>query len=182
MPDTVLSGYFDSMPVAMMAGQCWKALLETVPGFRPLNLARFVHCGLRDVSDAERERVSSAGYPVVWGDTERNVDFREELGRILDRRPINPAMVHLDLDVLDSSVGQVNKFAAAPGGILEEDFIGCLKMLAGRVRPLSLTVASFDPTYDSDDRVVGIAIRGVIAFVRSLIDSGVVAVGGEKAT
>ena len=28
IPDTVLSGYFDGMPIAIMAGQCWKALIQ----------------------------------------------------------------------------------------------------------------------------------------------------------
>ena len=38
--DTVVSGYFDSQGIAMMARECWKALMETVPGFRPVDTAR----------------------------------------------------------------------------------------------------------------------------------------------
>ena len=74
IPDTVLSGYFDGMPIAIMADQCWEALVKTIPGFKPLNLRRFIHCGLHDLNDLERARVVAAGYPVIWGGTERQAD------------------------------------------------------------------------------------------------------------
>ena len=82
-------------------------------------------------------------------------------------------MIHVDLDCLDSTVGQVNKFEPAPGGLSEDDLIGCLKMLPAKVDAQSLTIASFDPVYDKDDKIAGIAIRGVVSFVRSLLDSGI---------
>jgi arginase len=173
VPDTVLSGYFDSMGIAIMAGQCWKALSKTIPGYKPLNLKKFVHCGLRDLNDIERSRVAEAGYPVIWGNTESHVDFKAELEKELDKRSIDPAMIHVDLDCLDSTVGQVNKFEPAPGGLSEDDLIGCLKMLPAKVDAVSLTIASFDPVYDKNDKIAGIAIRGVVSFVRSLLDSGI---------
>jgi arginase len=173
VPDTVLSGYFDSMGIAIMAGQCWKALSKTMPGYKPLDLKKFVHRGLRDLNDIERSRVAEAGYPVIWGNTESHVDFRGELEQQLDKRSINPAMVHVDLDCLDSSVGQVNKFEPAPGGLSEDDLIGCLKMLPAKVDAVSLTIGSFDPVYDKEDKITGIAIRGIISFVSSLLDTGI---------
>jgi arginase len=33
VPDSMVSGYFDSQGIAMMAGECWKGLMATVPGF-----------------------------------------------------------------------------------------------------------------------------------------------------
>jgi arginase len=116
--------------------------------------------------------VVEAGYPVIWGSTERHVDFRAELEKELDKRPIYPAVVHIDLDCLDSTIGQVNKFEPAPGGLSEGDLIGCLKMLPEKANPVSLTIASFDPVYDKDDKIAGIAIRGVVSFVKSLLESG----------
>ena len=173
VPDTVLSGYFDSMPVAIMAGQCWKALLQTIPGYKPLDLARFVHCGLRDVNDMERKRVLDAGYPVIWGRTDKHVDFGAELRKVLDSRAVGPALVHVDLDSLDSTVGQASGFPPAPGGLSENDLIECLKILAVQAEPVSLTVASFDPAYDADDKITGVAIRAVVSFVSSLLEGGI---------
>jgi arginase len=178
VPDTVLSGYFDSMPIAIMAGECWKALVNTIPGYRPLSLERLIHCGLRDFNDLESARVAAAGYPVVWGKPERQLGYEEELFKVLDGRSIDPAMIHVDLDCLGASVGQVNQYEPAPGGLSDEDLLGCLKRLPTKLVPLSLTVASFDPLYDKDDRIVDIATRVVTSFVKTLIDIGILLAEG----
>jgi arginase len=175
VPDTVLSGYFDSMPIAIMAGECWKTLLPTIPGYKPLNLKRLIHCGLRDLSDIERTRVNGSGHPVVWGSTERKVDFPNELGKALENRPQGPDLIHIDLDVLDSTIGQVNKFEPAPGGLSEDDLINCLTMLPAKTTPVSLTIASFDPSFDKEGRIAGIATRGVSSFIKSLMENGLLA-------
>lgn len=184
IPDTVQSGYFDSMGVAIMAGQCWKALAASVPGFKPLRLERFVHVGLRDVNELERTRVREAGYDVVWGDDDvkKKVDFRGELERVIERteelhREGGLTMVHVDMDCLDGSIARVNKFGGTKGGLMGEDLLECLDLLGrgagAKVTPVSLTVASYDPEYDEGGKVAGIAVQGVEEFVRTLKKKGV---------
>jgi arginase len=171
-PDVLKSGYLDSMPVAMMAGLCWKTLLSSIPGFEALDLKdNLVHCGMRDVTDLERSRVEEAGFPVIWGDLEDHVDFEGELGKVLDGNRFSQTMVHLDLDALDISVGSVNKFSAH-GGLLEDDLEKCLKMIPSKAKPVSLTVASFDPSYDVQGTIEPVAIKGAVAFVQSLVSQG----------
>ncbi|RSL50049.1 hypothetical protein CEP51_015400 [Fusarium floridanum] len=83
-PDTILSCYLDAMGIAMLEGEAWKALLEMIPGFRPLNLKqKLIHCGMRDVTEEQRYRVVQAGFPVVWGSTEEKANFKEELQSLL---------------------------------------------------------------------------------------------------
>ncbi|KAF4963482.1 hypothetical protein FZEAL_10931 [Fusarium zealandicum] len=172
-PDVLASGYLDSMPVAMLAGLCWDTLLASIPGFKPLNLETdLVHCGMRDVTDLERGRVFDAGFPVIWGDFEKHVDFEAELRKTLQDKKLGQTMVHLDLDSLDSSVGLVNKFSA-PGGLLEDDLEGCMAMVPKETRPVSLTVASFDPSFDEEEKIPPVAIKGVVAFVKSLVSEGI---------
>ncbi|KAH0425018.1 arginase [Colletotrichum camelliae] len=171
-PDTVMSGYFDSMPIAMLAGQCWKGMLETVPGHRALSLDRLVHVGMRDVNHSERARVEEAGFDVVWGDTEKKVDFEAELSTVLRRKQLRPTMVHFDVDSLDVSVGKANRFAA-PGGLLEPDIVGCFREISRATDPVSLTVASFDLTYEGARNLATVTIKSVTGFVQSLVDSGV---------
>ncbi|KAK6214581.1 hypothetical protein LQW54_004303 [Pestalotiopsis sp. IQ-011] len=152
-PDVLTSGYLDSMPVAMMAGLCWKTLLASVPGFKPLDLQRqLVHCGMRDVTELERSRVMEAGFPVVWGDAEKQVDFEAEVRKVLSEKELCETMVHLDLDALDVSVGKVNKFSA-PGGLSEDDLKRCLEMIPNETKPVSLTIALFDPSFDQEGRI-----------------------------
>jgi arginase family enzyme len=38
IPDTVLSGYLDSQALALLAGECWKGMLKTVPGHESIKL------------------------------------------------------------------------------------------------------------------------------------------------
>ncbi|KAK7420159.1 hypothetical protein QQZ08_010515 [Neonectria magnoliae] len=176
-PDSLASGYLDSMPVAMLEGDVWKTLLSSVPGFQPMDLKKsFVHVGMRDVTELERERVIDAGFSVIWGDMVRHVDFRIEFQNTLENKDMNETMVHVDLDCLDTSVGAVNKFSA-PGGLLEADLVGCLEMLPRKIRPSALTVASYDPSFDEDGNIPSVAIKGVLAFVRSLASQGIVVCG-----
>lgn len=173
-PDVLASGYLDSMPVAMLGGLCWQTLLGSIPGFRPADLERqFVHCGMRDVTDLERGRVLEAGFPVVWGgDVDKHVDFEAGLRAALEARQLGDTMVHLDLDVLDPSVGPVNKFSA-PGGLSESDLAGCMRMLSSKTRPVSLTVASDDPSFDEGRAIPPVAVKAVVAFVQSMVSTGV---------
>ncbi|KAJ4261567.1 hypothetical protein NW762_006997 [Fusarium torreyae] len=171
-PDALASGYLDSMPVAMLGGLCWKTLLSSIPGFKPLDLkSDLVHCGMRDVTDLERSRVLEAGFPVIWGDENKHVEFEAELRKVLENK-FNETMVHLDLDSLDTSVGRVNKFSA-PGGLLEEDLVDCLDMIPTKTKPVSLTIASYDPSFDDSDKIPPVAIKGTVAFIKSLITQGV---------
>jgi arginase len=177
-PDTVGSGYFDSMGISMLVGDCWKELLATISGHVPLDLKRIVHVGMRDVTDLERKRVIDHGLNTVWGGHKRLETFGQELGEklehiIYDRRDLAaklPVMVHLDLDCLDVSLGQANKFAA-PGGLLEQDLLDCLGSIAKHAEywPTSLTVASFDPSYDGAENIARIAIKAIKDFVDVLV-------------
>ncbi|UPK98966.1 hypothetical protein LCI18_009901 [Fusarium solani-melongenae] len=172
-PDALASGYLDSMPVAMLAGLCWKTLLASIPNFKPLDLKKdFVHCGMRDVTELERSRVIEAGFPVIWGNVDKHVEFEAELLKTLEEKSLGETMVHLDLDSLDTSIGNVNKFSA-PGGLLEGDLEGCMSMTPRQTKPVSLTVASFDPSFDENGKIPPVAIKGAVAFVKSLISEGV---------
>ncbi|KAK0613535.1 hypothetical protein B0T14DRAFT_539366 [Immersiella caudata] len=157
IPDTILSGYFDSQGIAMMAGESWKALMATVPGFvAPLDLKRVVHVGMRDVNELERGRVEGSEMGVVWGGEGSDERFAERLGEEMKWRfgdgdeEEKGVLVHLDLDVLDVSVGKANGFACA-GGLVKDELSACMRRIVERVTPLAMTVASFDPFCDGEE-------------------------------
>ncbi|KAK4449054.1 arginase [Podospora aff. communis PSN243] len=147
VPDTVVSGYFDSQGIAMMAGESWRALMATVPGFKPVDLRRVVHVGMRDVNELERARVEGSEMGVVWAGLKEEMAkrFRDEEG---EKKGV---LVHLDVDVLDVSVGKANAFACA-GGLGEEDLRACMRAIVERATPLAVTVASFDPFCDGEEK------------------------------
>ncbi|KAL1862632.1 hypothetical protein Daus18300_008430 [Diaporthe australafricana] len=180
-PSTNMNGYLDAMGVSMLHGESWHALMETIPGHVPLALERFVYCGLRDCTNTQRRRVAAAGMDVVWGDTSPGAprpDFAAELEEILVTKPkyreAPGALVHLDLDVLDDSLGDVNGYSTS-GGLLEPDLQKCMAMIPSRVTPLSLTVCSFNGDLEDGDRIAQIAVRGISTFVKALLQTGVVA-------
>ncbi|KAL3459589.1 Arginase/deacetylase [Aspergillus heterothallicus] len=161
-PDVNENGYFDAMGLSMLRGESWKTLMNTVPGFTPrIYRDRFLYCGLRDHTPLQRRRVLDAGMAAVWGGAraDAKVDFAAQLERELSAREYGPAPVHLDLDVLDESYGK--------GGL-----IACMDLVPRmRMTPQSLTVCSFDPDAGDGDRIAGIAVRAVTAFVRALLDT-----------
>lgn len=166
-PDTLLSGYGDSMAIAMLAGRCYRRMLGTVPGHAPLDLQRLVHVGMRDVSAEERQLVTDAGFDIIWGSTETRVDFAAQLNTTLERKTLGDTMVHVDLDCLDAAVGRANGLASY-GGLYEHDLAACLESAVARTHPVSLTLASYDPDFD-EVNVPAVAIRCIAAFIQKLL-------------
>ncbi|KAK0372458.1 hypothetical protein CLIM01_10166 [Colletotrichum limetticola] len=171
-PSTNENGYLDAMALSMAAGMSWHKLMESVPGHKPLSLDRVAYCGLRDVSELQRKTVTEAGVDVIWGDEKSKVDFAKELGVLLGRRRFEKTHIHLDLDVLDESFGRVNEFPS-PGGLDEQDLIGCLETIPTKTSPTSLVVCSFNAELEGGDTVARLAVRGIVRFVEGLIQAEV---------
>ena len=168
-PSTNQNGYFDAMGLSMLAGKSWHWHTEQIPGYAPMNYdKRFLYVGLRDVNEVQRKTVQEAGADVIWGDAEKAVDFPGELQKRLEERDMSPSLVHLDLDVLDKSVGVVNGFESE-GGLQEEDVVRCMSLLPKKATPVSFTMCSFNPNLGDGDKIAGIGIRAAVAFVKSLI-------------
>ncbi|KAA8915487.1 hypothetical protein TRICI_002366 [Trichomonascus ciferrii] len=169
-PDVIESGYFDSMGLSCLRGESWKALMSTVPGFRPFNYDKFLYIGLRDQTEIQMKRVESAGMDQIRGDVNKKVDFLAELEERLDEKAYSPSLVHLDMDVLDEAYGKVNKYSC-PGGMYESDLVDCMRLVATRTSPQALTVCSFDPEMGDSYKIATIAIRALTAFFEQLLST-----------
>lgn len=168
-PETNMSGYFDAMGVSMLAGESWQAMLKSIPNYRPLNLERFVYCGVRDLTDPQREQVEQGKMTIVWGEKSGKVDYAADLSKELAGRDIDLCMVHVDIDCLDAAVyGDLNGYAA-PDGLLESDLISCLEMLPSKVTPASLTLASLAADREGGEAGAEIATKAIRAFVKSML-------------
>ncbi|KAL2839634.1 Arginase/deacetylase [Aspergillus pseudoustus] len=171
-PDVNENGYLDAMGLSMLRGESWKTLMRSVPGFedKGFNYSdRFLYCGLRDQSSVQRQRVIDAGMHSIWGgETENKTDFAPKLKAALEKSSYNPALVHLDLDVLDDSYGKVNDYPS-PGGLFADDLVECMELVPRLSGPRSLTVCSFDPDAGDGDKIAKIAVRAILAFVKSLL-------------
>ncbi|HEV2093013.1 MAG TPA: arginase family protein [Rubrobacter sp.] len=163
-PETTTSGFTDGMGLAVAVGRCWKSMAAGVPGFSPVAEQDVVLAGVRDVQPAEEERLAASKVTVVGADPVRREGPRA-LTKALDglKARVGRVYVHLDLDVLDAEeVGRANEFAPE-GGLGAEELLAALGMVSGRFDVAAVGIASYDPTFDADGRVLGAALACVEA-------------------
>ncbi|THW44887.1 putative arginase, partial [Aureobasidium pullulans] len=164
-PSTNTNGYFDAMGMSMLKGESWHNLIATVPGFKPLSLDRLVYCGLRDIPDESRQKVKDMNLDVVWGDSTKKVEFSTELGNVLDARALGRTHVHLDLDVLDDTLGKVNDYPS-PGGLLEIR-IGSYQLHGAHAEEGRSNISDGD-----GDKIAKIAVHAIFTSTSSLNETG----------
>jgi arginase len=158
-PETTTTGFLDGMGLAIAVGRCWNAMAEGVPGFAPVPEENVVMVGVRDADPKEQERLDASAIVVVGaGGIEKQGS--EPLTAALDglKTRVGRVYLHLDLDVLDAKkVGKANEFASE-GGPSAEELQTALGMVRERFEVAAAGIASYDPAFDSDGRVLGAAI------------------------
>ncbi|OAA79861.1 arginase [Akanthomyces lecanii RCEF 1005] len=170
-PSTHENGYLDGMAASIMTGSSWHKLASTVPGHVPLALKNVVYGGLRVVASDQQRVIQEAGVDAVWGSTTKMVDFEAELCALLQRRKLGSAHVHLDLDVLDESLGRVNEYPSA-GGFLAEDLKKVMAMIPTQVQPTSLVICGFNPRLEGGNTIARLAVQAARCFVSNLEKNG----------
>lgn len=122
---TPVHGYFDALGLPILLGESFEAVAKTIPGFKVIDSYEggFLYVGLRDVTDFERTRVTDHGVDAVWGSTASEVDYVKELSSKLDQKSFSPALVHLDLDVLDQSLGNKVNGYESDGDLSEDELL-----------------------------------------------------------
>jgi arginase len=171
-PETTMTGFIDGMGLAIAVGHCWKEMLKGVPGFSPIPEENVVMAWVRAVDVAEQERFDASGVTVVGPDDEGQ--GLRALADALDglRSRVARVYVHLDLDVLDAvKVGKANEFATREGmdmGQLE----AALGMVRERFAIAAAGIASYDPSFDTDGRVLRAATASAKTLTRPASSTG----------
>jgi arginase len=159
-PETTRSGFLDGMPLAMATGRCWKAILETIPGFIPVEESNVILIGARDLDPEEKRQLQLSGVNVIGSagiDGDKLLDRVEAaLSKLQDR--VSGIYLHIDMDALTIDEGAANHFGVSGG--LKTEFIETVIAIAKQNFKLKAgTVASFDPTFDSNNRYLEAGIR-----------------------
>ncbi len=173
-PETTTTGFTDGMGLAVAVGHCWRTMAGDVPGFSPVAEENVVLAGAREIEPAEEERLAASGLAVVGADLIGQEGLRA-LGVALDRlrTRVGRVYVHLDLDVLDvGKVGQANEFAPE-GGLGAEELEAALGMVRGRFDVAACGIASYDPAFDVDGRVLRAALAGARMIAARVSDGAV---------
>jgi arginase len=166
-PETTTSGFLDGMGLAIAVGHCWAQMVRTLPAFRPVREENVVLIGSRGATQLEKERLRASEVTVVEEQCVRALGGREALGIALEAMvdSVRRVHVHLDLDVLDpEAVNPANEFAPE-GGLRAEEVEACIWAIRDRFEVASATVASYDPSFDGEGRVLkaGVTLTEALA-------------------
>jgi arginase len=157
-PETTESGYVDGMALSIACGSCWSTLAAR-NGLKPIDAGKVVLVGARDLDRGERETLSKSAVRVL--------DVDEVAGPSLETLLSGGSgglYLHVDADVLDTSVGTANRFAA-PGGLDEGGMLAALSTIASARTVEGLGVTAFDPDHDRDGRMVSALGRIIVHLV-----------------
>ena len=164
-PETTVSGFLDGMGLAMATGRCWRSLLGTIPGFRPIPEANILHIGARDL-DAEEAKLLQQSEIEVVTPSGGESNLRAAVGAALDKLTdkVTRIYVHVDIDVLDTGEALPNRLAV-PGGLAVEVVEELIGMIKERFEICAGAITSFEPEYDRDNTVLKAGMRIARAFV-----------------
>lgn len=150
-PETSRSGYLDGMALSILNGRCFTPMTAAIPGFVALPFERTAHAGGHDLDPSEVEDFKRYEVGVIRAG--------QDPLPVLDRLAKNASrlLIHIDLDVLDTSHGRANHYAAA-GGMSPADVTRIIESCGSRFQLAGLVMASFDPAYDADGRIAAAAV------------------------
>jgi arginase len=137
-PETSGSGYLGGM---VLAGACgvWDTGLAD-----PIDPARVVLAGIRDLDPRERELLEESPATVIGASLETLVYTQNAL----DRAPI---FVHLDLDVIDPEAFPTTQ-VPTPAGLPPDKLYDLLEAVAGESEVIGFEVTAFDAPDDELER------------------------------
>jgi arginase len=154
-PDSTIEGYFDGMGVAILTGEAWKGMRAAVPGDGPIDEAAVVLAGVRDLDEAEEERLRDSR--ITWVRPE-SLHSPDALAEAVDAVGASGLYVHVDLDVLDRDQARVNVYSA-PGGPSAVQLEARVAELLDRFPVRAISLTAYDPDCDQEERVPPVAMR-----------------------
>jgi arginase len=143
-------------------GVVWRALRETIPGFAVVDESRVVLAGTRALEPYQRDRLAASRVQVVPGAIV--ADARDAALDAL-RKQVERVYLHVDLDVLDTSVGRANAYAA-PGGPGLDEVLAAIDATFRRFDVAAAAITAYDPRVDHSG-TIGFAAGAIAADIAS---------------
>jgi arginase len=156
-PETTTSGFLDGMGLAMTMGLCWQGLAATIPGFEPVATSATFLLGARDLDPPETELLRQSAIATI-----AVPQIPEALPSLLAQAPLADTLgyLHLDLDVLDPSVGHAN-YLPAPDGLSLAQLTGAIAAIRARVPLGAAALTSYSPEDDHDQGICKAAFAAI---------------------
>ncbi|WP_292085961.1 arginase family protein, partial [Mesorhizobium sp.] len=151
----------DGMALATTLGLCWRPMTSAIPGFQAIDPSRCILVDARDLDPDERRLLETL--PIIrahWADALDNVGKLKAAGAA-------QVHLHLDLDVHDPDVLQVNRYAR-PGGPNPEQLRQLVCGLAKSIPIVGVTLSAYDPAFDAKGEVPPVVGQLLGDFLASL--------------
>jgi arginase len=150
-PEHSADGLFDGMAVSVLAGHCWKAWREQIPGYRPIRPDHMVMVGQHD-------RYADGGWPhenleplgrAVDPPTIAEHGFEQALADALDdlATRVDAVYLHVDTDVIDAEIARSSLYTAT-GGLTPAQTTCAIAMVSERFDIAATTFSAYDPDVD----------------------------------
>jgi arginase len=158
-PDSAASGFFPGMSLAVATGHCYGNYWAQVGDSTPLAEENVVIFGVRDLwPEGERERLERSRIHVVpWRGGIPDGDVIAPLDRLADR--VDEIYLHVDFDGFAPDVAPGVVDEPVPGGLSVADGVTIIRAASERFRIRSVTLATFTPDRDVDDRTLRLGLR-----------------------
>lgn len=160
-PETTPSGLLDGMALAVLTGRCWSNLTATIPGFTPVDPRDVLLIGARAFDPLELPLVETTGIHLLPPRLDLD-QLDRELSFLGER--VDAVYLHLDLDVLDSSVCSANGFSTT-GGLSLSDVFTVLAAVHARVPLRASALSAYDPECDRDGTGLAAALSIIPAMI-----------------
>jgi arginase len=153
-PETTASGFLDGMGMSLLTNRCWKHLLLTHELDVSLPGERIALIGARDLSEHEKRFISTNGIHHVTVEQVKQPGHTAIRAACweLAKAGVERLHLHIDVDVFDPSTAIANSYAVNKG-LNKGDVIEVINCLTSEFGVASLTIASYDPSFDRDDRM-----------------------------
>ena len=147
-PETSASGFFEGMPVAILNGQCWKDLRESVPGFHTISSNRILSVGMHDL---QANRPGPIGHVVDREYANENDGWYNALSKKMDQvsGSMRAVYLHIDTDVLDAKIAEVHEYAGdAVGGLTDSEVRDTIQLAFEKFDVRAVNFTAFNPRVD----------------------------------
>lgn len=147
-PETSTSGFFGGMPLAIINGQCFKALRESIPGFHSVPEERIASVGMHDLLAG---RPGPLGELVDRAAIERSGGLHNALVPVLERlgEHCERVYLHIDTDILDNRVTAVHHYAdGVDGGFSFQELTDTIDLTFEAFDVRAVNFTDFDSTHD----------------------------------
>lgn len=169
-PETTVSGFLDGMGLSLLLSKCWQNLLSSLKLNNSLQGENIVLAGARDLSEHEKNfiQVNNIRHITVEENRKNKNAIKAACVEFV-KSGIEKIHLHIDADVIDPSVAVANSYVVEKG-FNKEEITEIINSCGAMLPFTSLTIASYDPLFDTDKRMLKIIQELIYSVINNFIN------------